>query len=278
MLRNIALSRCIEEYVLIVDVDFVLMPLPRASALLWNLAAAKRRGQVAFVLPAFEALSNGPHNSTINLKKFQLRESIRLGSIVPFGSKGGTREEWLPAHSCTETLRWLESSRSYPIRHCHPQYEPYVMLPRNVVPRFDESFAGRGFDKISFIYELFARGFDFWASPDVFVLHMPGPHQLEATSCNDTAPPAQTRTASTESQLEDEVAQRRNPGETCVRSFLNRMRNTHRYQPTPAVHVSFRKEVSQQGWKCNAMQEAAPPSPRMFFMYKITGGGARQVV
>jgi len=284
MLRNVALSRCIEDHVLIVDVDFVPMPLPRASTSLRQLVAAKGRGLVAVVLPAFEALSTGPLNSIGNLKKNQLREHVRRGSIVPFGSKGGTREEWLPAHSCTETMRWLETSHSYPIRHCHPQYEPYVLLPRKAVPRFDESFAGRGFDKISFIYELFASGFQFWASPDSFVVHMPGPHQLDATSCNETAQPAQTAAASTEKQIEDAIAQRRNPGETCVRSFLSRMRSTHRYQPTAAAHSAFRTDVSQQGWKCNAVLEAAPPSPRMFFLYRLNqasggrGGGRQSAV
>ena len=274
MLRNVALSRCIEDHVLIVDVDFVPMPLPRASASLRQLAAAKGPGLVALVLPAFEALPTGPHNSTLSLKKQQLREAVRRGNIVPFGSKGGTREEWLPAHSCTQSLRWLETTSSYLIRHCHPQYEPYVLLPRNVVPRFDESFSGRGFDKISFIYELFARGFHFWASPDSFVVHLPGPHQLDAISCSETTSPAEAAAASTDKQIEDEIAQRRNPGETCVRSFLNRMRNTYRYQPSSSVHTAFRKDVSEQGWKCNAVQEAAPPSPRMFFLYRFAGSAS----
>ena len=114
MLRNVALSRCIEDHVLIVDVDFVPMPLPRASTSLRQLVAAKGRGLVAVVLPAFEALSTGPLNSIGNLKKNQLREHVRRGSIVPFGSKGGTREEWLPAHSCTETMRWLDEVIPFP--------------------------------------------------------------------------------------------------------------------------------------------------------------------
>ena len=137
---------------LIVDVDFVPMPARRAGALLRQLAATTGPN-TAIVLPAFEAVHAGWRESNasgahMNVEKQALRELLRTGTVVPFGAQGGTREQWLPAHSCTQTARWLQASAPFQIHHCHPQYEPYVLLPRAATHRFDESFAGRGFDKI----------------------------------------------------------------------------------------------------------------------------------
>ena len=58
-LRNLALSRCVEELVLIVDVDFVPMPARRAGALLLRQLAATTAPNTAIVLPAFEAVHTG---------------------------------------------------------------------------------------------------------------------------------------------------------------------------------------------------------------------------
>lgn len=260
-LRNLALSRCVEELVLIVDVDFVPMPARRAGTLLRQLAATTGPN-TAIVLPAFEAVhtrwqeSNGTH---MDVEKEELRELLRTGKVVPFGAQGGTREQWLPAHSCTQTARWLKSSSAFQIHHCHPQYEPYVLLPRAATHRFDESFAGRGFDKISFIYELFARGVHFWSVPEAFVVHEPGPHAPDPT-CNHTR---QHSTAQpTAEQGEEERAKRLNPGETCTRGFLNRMRSTYRYAPAAKGHAAFRRDVQAQGWKCNALHEVPLAIPR----------------
>ena len=267
-LRNLALSRCVEELVLIVDVDFVPMPVQRAGRLLRQLAATTGPN-TAIVLPAFEAVhtgwrqSNGTH---MNVEKQALRELLRTGKVVPFGAQGGTREQWLPAHSCTQTARWLQARSPFQIHHCHPQYEPYVLLPRAATHRFDESFAGRGFDKISFIYELFARGVRFWSAPEAFVVHEPGPHAPEPT-CNhtDTRRHA-TSTPLTAEQEEEERAQRLNPGETCTRGFLARMRSTYRYAPAAKGHAAFRRDVQAQGWKCNALHEVPLPAPRTLHM------------
>ena len=37
----------------------------------------------------------------------------------------------------------------------------------------------RGFDKASYVYELFAAKFEFRVAPSSFVLHLPGPHELK---------------------------------------------------------------------------------------------------
>ena len=240
------------------------MPVRRASTLLRQLAATTGPN-TAIVLPAFEAVqgwqeSNG---TRVNVEKPALRELLRAGKVVPFGARGGTREEWLPAHSCTQTARWLKASSAFQIHHCHPQYEPYVLLPRAATHRFDESFAGRGFDKISFIYELFARGIDFWSAPEAFVVHEPGPH-APAPPCNHTRQHAAARP--TTGQDEGERAKRLNPGETCTRGFLARIRSTYHYAPAAKEHAAFRRDVQAQGWKCNALHEVPLPIPRTLYV------------
>ena len=277
------------------------MPARRAGTLLRQLAATTGPN-TAIVLPAFEAVHTGWRESNangthMNVEKQALRELLRTGKVVPFGAQGGTREQWLPAHSCTQTARWLQASSPFQIHHCHPQYEPYVLLPRAATHRFDESFAGRGFDKIrlaltltlalaltltltptptltltltltSFIYELFARGVHFWSAPEAFVVHEPGPHAPDPT-CNHTRQTS-TSTQPSAEQDEEERAQRLNPGETCTRGFLARMRTTYHYAPSAKGHAAFRRDVQAQGWKCNALHEVPLAAPRTLHMGRGT--------
>jgi len=115
-----------------------------------------------------------------------------------------------------------------------------------------------GFDKASFVYELFARGLRFRVHPGLFVLHMPhhtpDSHSTDRsdsrppTNCSAAARPAAPSPASaasaaepshaqpmSPSAAEEEEARRRNPGETCVRAFLSRMRRPGRATPTKAL-------------------------------------------
>ena len=114
------------------------------------------------------------------------------------------------AYKCTDYQRWLQLpkmadrySSAYPVRHCTGHYEPFVMLHKQLVlsssdhasdgprsrtsttspqrrllphPRqpFDTSFV-RGFDKVSFTYELFALNATFLVAPSHFLMHLPTP-------------------------------------------------------------------------------------------------------
>lgn len=57
-------------------------------------------------------------------------------------------------------------------------FEPYAVFPRRLVPdviMFDERFVGRGFNKQSFFFELWASGARFAVLRDAFVVDQPNP-------------------------------------------------------------------------------------------------------
>ena len=174
LLRNRALSRCVEERVLILDIDFV--PQPATNLLPARLSAIPMGAREALVLPAFEVSARSlaaAESLPSVMDKDTLRTAFTRGHLVTFGTAGGTRDPWPRGHVCTKTNMWMNHSRQFTVQHCDPFYEPYVMLPRAAAPPFDEIFKGRGLDKVSFIYELFASGVTFRTAPNMFVVHYP---------------------------------------------------------------------------------------------------------
>ena len=65
----------------------------------------------------------------------------------------------------------------FTVAHCSGHFEPFVLVHRTLFAKhrlpFDESFA-RGFDKVSFVYELYARNVTMRVAPGAYVLHLPG--------------------------------------------------------------------------------------------------------
>lgn len=53
-----------------------------------------------------------------------------------------------------------------------PDYEPYVVV-RSDIPKYDTRFVGFGWNKVSHIMELEARGYTFIVLPNAFIIHMP---------------------------------------------------------------------------------------------------------
>lgn len=104
LLRNIALSFCIEPYVLALDVDFVPLPFQAGYSALLRLTSTPpmRSPNTALVLPAFDLVRDLPEWQMMGIRgKRWLLEMVKNRSIVPFGSVGGAREVWLPGHACT---------------------------------------------------------------------------------------------------------------------------------------------------------------------------------
>jgi hypothetical protein len=99
------------------------------------------------------------------------------------------------AYKCTDHVRWLQLPRHadrssyYTVRHCTGHFEPFVIVHKGIFLQptadgagrrkyarqpFDTSFV-RGFDKVSFTYELFARKATFLVAPSHFLMHLPTP-------------------------------------------------------------------------------------------------------
>ena len=265
-LRNIALSRCVEQRVVIIDVDFV--PHPADGSLPRQLAAFNMEPQEALVLPAFDVAARVASGSSAAslpavIDKSALRMLVANGQLVTFGDANGTRDVWSFGHRCTITSRWLEHSKSYEVQHCNPYYEPYIMLSRATAPPFDESFRGRGIDKISYIYELFARGVTFKVSPDAFVIHHPH-SEARPANCSQERIDAAARAAGA-TEPEEIEAYNRNPGAACTIKFLERLETQYGYAPKTHGHGEFRKN-SGRHWLCDARHVRPKPQPRLMMV------------
>ena len=60
-------------------------------------------------------------------------------------------------HACDDARRWLRSSEPYPLRYSFG-CEPYLLYNRRAAPKLWEMFVAYGKDRVSFTYELVARG------------------------------------------------------------------------------------------------------------------------
>lgn len=271
VLRNIALSRCMEPRVLIIDVDFV--PHPANAELPRRLSAIRLDSNEVVVLPAFEPasrwLADAPSQLEKAVSKAALRALVLRGDVVGFGDVGGSREPWAAGHQCTRARQWLNHSYEYEIQHCHPWYEPYVLLPRAATPPFDEVFAGRGWDKVSFVYELFARGSKFRVAPEAFVLHYPhsAPPIFGGATCPRTRIDEASRAMGAK-DAEELDALMHNPGEACLGRFLERIRSSYGYEPQSSGHDAMRKIVrSHRHWNCEAQTSGKRrPHPRLLIL------------
>lgn len=85
---------------------------------------------------------------------------------------------WTKGHDATNYGKWRTATTPYKIKW-EPDYEPYVVLPREQVPDYDLRFVGFGWNKVSHIIELDAQDTEFVVLPNVFIVHMPHAPSLD---------------------------------------------------------------------------------------------------
>ena len=113
-------------------------------------------------------------------------------------------------HACDNATRWLNSEKPFLARYTFG-CEPYVVYNRRAAPRLWEMFVAYGKDRVSFTYELAARGFVFVVQPEVFVIHHRTPPLAGAVRYGH--------------QPEEWMI-----GETCWPDFENRIRLKYNYR------------------------------------------------
>jgi len=178
-LRNAALEHARSELLFLVDVDFV--PSRRLHEVLasddggrrllnaLSHGSRKNRGPGALVIPAFEAAKS---NMPLPLDGAELRHAAARGEVEGFHVS-----HFPCGHRATDFDRWLGASKAESpdagnfnqhahgvdayLIHYEEHFEPYVVVPRQSVPAYDERFRGYGLNKISHLYELSQRGFRF---------------------------------------------------------------------------------------------------------------------
>jgi hypothetical protein len=83
--------------------------------------------------------------------------------------------EYSGFHFCTDYERWLRSNETapFPAKCWQLEWEPYTsMLRTELLPDFDERFAGFGGNRVTQLIESFMRGVRFVVHPSAFLVHL----------------------------------------------------------------------------------------------------------
>ena len=169
MLRNVALQNAKTGYVFLCDVDFAPMP-NLYEYIISHLSSAPITKQSALIVPAFESLRN---IFAMPETKSQLLEELGKETVTTFRSY-----VWPQGHAATNFTTWKTAKKPYQV-FWEPDFEPYVVVPKQICPLYHKSFTGYGWNKISHIMELDAAGFTFQVLPYGFVIHLPHPPSLD---------------------------------------------------------------------------------------------------
>lgn len=88
----------------------------------------------------------------------------------PLLSTCSAHSQYPLGHACDNATRWLNAEKPFLAKYTFG-CEPYILYNKRAAPRLWEMFVAYGKDRVSFTYELAARGFVFVVQPDVFVIH-----------------------------------------------------------------------------------------------------------
>lgn len=161
VLRNIAVAGVHTPFVFPLDMDFV-----PSLDLYHEIVSHLPRVKEALVVPAFNVHDGNDHLPT-PANKQQLRKRMPRS----FRAKKAPR-----AHKATRPLKWLATKRrKYAIRvdpNTHEGYEPYVVVRRRFLPRYDERFMGYGKNKVQWVLCLRCIGYRFSVLGRAFVTHV----------------------------------------------------------------------------------------------------------
>jgi hypothetical protein len=170
--RNTALDGAIGANVFLLDIDFVMYPTSESRERVFS---ANFRNMVerypdmfgdntkfVAVVPAVETVN---HDVRAPTSREELKTALDGNAVCAFYGHYCTR-----CHLPTNVKRFSSSNEPYEAAY-EDGYEPYVVANRRFLPRYDEKFIGRGWDKMSFFYELNAMGKRFYVLPGTFLVH-----------------------------------------------------------------------------------------------------------
>ncbi|KAF6033547.1 GYLTL1B [Bugula neritina] len=169
-LRNIALNNARTQFIFLTDIDF--LPMVNMYSYLREAANSYdiHNRKLALVVPAFETQQYRP---AMPYDKVELKKYVDTGQIQIF-----RYDVWPAGHRPTNYSRWFNSSQPYEVSW-EPNYEPYIVVSRELVPKYDERFFGFGWNKVSHIMEVDAQGFKMVVVPNAFIVHSPHAPSLD---------------------------------------------------------------------------------------------------
>ena len=139
LLRNIAVSASVADFVCLVDVDFVAYPQPSPACPSCRAVARLRRWlpllrlapHIALVLPAFDLRESpsGPAAPVSALRgKSDIAARMQAGAAEAFAFT-----QYPLGHACDNVSRWMNSSAPYALRYAFG-CEPYLVYNRRMRP------------------------------------------------------------------------------------------------------------------------------------------------
>ncbi|XP_065578708.1 xylosyl- and glucuronyltransferase LARGE2s-like isoform X2 [Artemia franciscana] len=169
-LRNIAMEQARTRYLFLTDIDFLPM-IGLYSTLKKAVQTLKTETSIkALVVPAFETQR---YRLNFPKSKAELLSMLDLGTLFTF-----RYHDWPQGHAPTNYARWRTATTPYKIQW-EADFEPYVVVRKDQVPKFDASFQGFGWNKVAHSMELAAKNFDFVVLPNAFIIHLPHAPSLD---------------------------------------------------------------------------------------------------
>lgn len=171
--RNAALDGAVGKWVFLIDIDFVLHPSADGRERIFTQNYHEARKQFSEFSDTPETtLGIVPTVETVNAKVPQpttheeLLKALRSHEVCAFYG-----HYCRACHLPTNVNRFAESPRAmYSVQYVDG-FEPYIVVDRSSLPRYDERFIGRGYDKMSFFFELSLQSRVFVVLPGPFLVH-----------------------------------------------------------------------------------------------------------
>ena len=167
-LRNLALDNASSELVFLLDVDFV--PSLNMHEMLINNDMYKdalnvsKKANLALVIPAFEINTNDTSIVAHPRTKADIMNMVSLDNASPFHV-----ERFAFGHRNTNYNYWYKSNEIYGIEY-ELMYEPYIIIKRQGLRKYDERYRGYGMNKIVHIAGLAMKdNIKFAVLPNIFV-------------------------------------------------------------------------------------------------------------
>jgi glycosyltransferase-like protein LARGE len=176
-MRNFAMDYADTDFVFPLDVDFVpsVGTLQHLRTLIhmegWG--DRLRQHKEVLILPAFERFMINDTQVSIDevpSTKTELLIALKNNEVSAFHA-----HNFIPGHGPTDFKKWYNATAIYPITWL-PQFEPYFVVARRDLPPYWDSFVGFGYNKLSWVTELHAAGYQFLVDSQSFVTHMNHPY------------------------------------------------------------------------------------------------------
>jgi len=160
-LRNLALTEVRSKYVFLLDIDFTISAALDVEVTT-QMQEMLNSGRKALVVPALEPIGCYGRAGE-DLTPSDINICMKQGTVTAFHTG-----HFAAGHSATDLDRWVKATSPYQVQYQHC-YEPYIIMRKDQVPRYDERFRGYGMNKISHLMQV-STITDFHVLPNAYVM------------------------------------------------------------------------------------------------------------